>query len=106
MPSTVMMPPTVSAIPAALATHIPRDHIFSPKIIPAKRSLHAMSIQPSATMNKKYGQQHPRQYRPWYVPMLNAPTAPFLLSSHEKAHRRLTVAKTLCLKGAVVILGF
>src|SRR5919198_3806969 len=78
MPSIVITPATITPIPATLATHIPRDQIFSPKIIPAKSPIHMMFIQPSATISRKYGQQHPKQYRPWYVPMVTAPVVPFL----------------------------
>src|SRR5918992_5329167 len=64
IPAETKMPTTASPIPAALATQIPLDHIFSPKIIPANKPIQSKFIQPSATIRRKYAQQHPRQYKP------------------------------------------
>src|SRR5215213_11177703 len=63
-PAATKTPVTASAMPAALATQMPLDHIFSPKIIPANRPIQSKFIHPRATMRRKYAQQQPRQYTP------------------------------------------
>src|SRR5215213_2058920 len=64
IPAATKIPATVSPMPAALATQMPLDHIFSPKIIPANRPIQSKFIHPRATMRRKYAQQQPRQYTP------------------------------------------
>src|SRR5687768_7114166 len=64
IPAATKIPATVSPMPAALATQMPLDHIFSPKIIPANRPIQSKFIHPRATIRRKYAQQHPRQYIP------------------------------------------
>src|SRR5919198_1576997 len=63
-PNMAMIPTTARPIPALLAIHMPLDHIFSPNITPANNAIHNKFIQPKDTIRRKYGQQHPRQYRP------------------------------------------
>jgi hypothetical protein len=63
-PVATKTPVTASAMPTALATQMPLDHIFSPKIIPANRPIQSKFIQPRATIRRKYAQQQPRQYTP------------------------------------------
>ena len=77
-PSIAMIPIIASPIPALLAIHIPWDHIFSPKIIPANNAIHNKFIHPKDTINRQYGKQHPMHLRPWCIPIFSAPDAPFL----------------------------
>src|SRR5688500_20152667 len=62
IPAVIKIPATVSPMPAALATQMPLDHIFSPKIIPANRPIQSKFIHPRANIIRKYNQQHQRQY--------------------------------------------
>jgi hypothetical protein len=60
-----LKPPVIAnPMPAALATQMPLDQIFSPKIIPANRPIQSRFIHPRATIRRKYAQQQPRQYMP------------------------------------------
>src|SRR5918998_1416025 len=62
IPTETNIPTTARPMPTALATQMPLDHIFSPKIIPANKPIQSKFIQPSATIRRKYAQQQPRQY--------------------------------------------
>src|SRR5687767_5922803 len=57
IPAATKTPATVSPMPAALATQMPLDQIFSPKIIPANRPIQSRFIHPRATIRRKYAQQ-------------------------------------------------
>jgi hypothetical protein len=63
-PAATKTPVIASAMPAAFATQMPLDHIFSTKITPANRPIQSKFIHPRATMRRKYAQQQPRQYMP------------------------------------------
>lgn len=53
IPEMTKMPVIAKPNPAVLATQIPFDHIFSPKIIPAKRPIQSKFIHPNATIRRK-----------------------------------------------------
>jgi hypothetical protein len=89
IPDITRMPAIASPIPAALATHMPLDHIFSTKIMPANSPIQSRFIHPSATIGRKYAQQQPRQYVPCQSPVLP--------SAHKEAHRRFTISNTCVL---------